>query len=139
MMIGDRLRDIRHSHQLSLSQVASKAKISAATLSRIETNKQPLDLALFLTLAKILKTPPREMLSDGDGGDVHDELVRKIGQLDDENRAELWRELAASRRTQRQNRTPSTKAAALQIEELLAQVEFLRSEIEGIRLQLKRR
>ena len=136
-MIGDRLRDIRHSQQLSLTQVASKAKISAATLSRIETNKQPLDLTLFLSLAKILKTPAREILSDAEAGEGQDELVRKIAQLGGEDRAELWRELAANRRSRRTSR--SSREAAFQIDELLAQVEFLRSEIEGMRLQLKRR
>jgi transcriptional regulator with XRE-family HTH domain len=138
-MIGDRLRDIRHSQQLSLMQVAGKAKISAATLSRIETNKQPLDLALFLILAKILKTPPREILAESDGSDSEQELVRRISQMDGQERADLWRDLAASRRSQRQTRAASARTAALQIEELLAQVEFLRSEIEGIRLRLKKR
>ena len=139
-MIGDRIREIRHSQQLSLTQVAAKAKISAATLSRIETNKQPLDLGLFLTLAKILKTPATELLAEGTADEQQDELVRKIGRLDGVERAELWRDLAASRRELRKTRSNlNSRASALQIEELLAQVEFLRSEIEAMRGRSRKR
>ena len=69
IVIGNRLRQARTARQLSLNDVAGRAKISVATLSRIERDKQGIDLGLFLTLSRILKAPPHDLLTaDGDGG-----------------------------------------------------------------------
>src|SRR2546423_3585082 len=61
-MIGERLREARDMRGMSLMDVAGKAHISAATLSRIENNKQGLDFGLFLVLAKILARAPAELV-----------------------------------------------------------------------------
>lgn len=137
MIVGERLRDMRQSQHLSLTDVATKAGISAATLSRIETSKQGIDLDLFLTLARILKTVPHELLSDGGVvGDKNDPLVKKINALDSADRSRLWRELAAVRKERR--RKPRAEVNA-QVDELLAQFEYIKSEIESVRMSLRRR
>ena len=138
MMIGDRIRETRLSQRLSLSQVAAKAAISAATLSRIETNKQNLDLGLFLTLARVLHTSAHELLGeDGNGIEaaVGDPLVRKIAALEATERTQLWRDLAQSQR----ERGPQRRNLSQQVEELLAQVEFLHEEILSVQERTKRR
>jgi transcriptional regulator with XRE-family HTH domain len=138
MVVGERIRDSRHSQHLSLTDVATKAGISAATLSRIETSKQGIDLALFLNLAKILKAIPQELL--GENGAVSekasDPLVRKITQLASTDRTRLWKDLATARRARRRGGRSELNQ---QVEELLAQFEYIRGEIESVRTTLKRR
>ncbi|HEY0590931.1 MAG TPA: helix-turn-helix transcriptional regulator, partial [Thermoanaerobaculia bacterium] len=63
MQIGDRLREARRQRRLSLQQVAQSAGISAATLSRIETSKQSLDIQLLLRVAETLGAAPADVLS----------------------------------------------------------------------------
>jgi len=135
MTIGERLRESRQAQRLSLTDVAGKADISAATLSSIENSKQGLDLGLFLTIARILKSAPHEFL--GEGEEVTDDpLAKKIAALGSGDRARLWRDLATARRERR--RKPRAEVGA-QFEELLAQFEYLRQEIESVRSSVKRR
>jgi transcriptional regulator with XRE-family HTH domain len=138
-MVGDNLRQARLAQHLSLATVAGEAHISAATLSRIETNKQPLELRMFMTLAGVLKVSARELLgSEGEGGGRgNDPLVTRIASLETAARAELWRGLAAERRTHVAN--GRARNMANQLDELLAQVEFLREEIEAVRSRLRKR
>jgi len=139
MTIGDRIRETRLSQHLSLSQVAAKAEISAATLSRIETNKQNLDLGLFLILARVLHTTAPELLGDdGNGADDAertDPLVRRIAALETSERTQLWRDLAESQRQAGHQR----RNLSQQVEELLAQVEFLHQEILSVKHRTKQR
>ena len=140
-MVGARLRELRLSRQWSLSEVAGKAEISASTLSRIETNKQELDLALFLLLSKILGADPATILDEGNGhADDESPLATRIASLDARGRAALWRDLAATRRSSatkkvRRNAPP----LAQHIDELLAQLEFLREQIDAVRTSMPRR
>ena len=82
-MIGENIRQARLAQDWSLADVAKKAKISVATLSRIETDKQTLELGLFLTLARILDRTPQDLLgSDGaPEGNRVDPLVKKVEAL----------------------------------------------------------
>jgi transcriptional regulator with XRE-family HTH domain len=138
-MVGENLRAARQDQHLSLSDVAERAGISAATLSRIETSKQSLDLDIFLTLAKILKRPPHELLGDNDG-EQHPPLAARIASLGTGERARLWREVNAARRSQRHTRqTETTANLAMQVEELIAQIDFIREEIEVVRKRLRAR
>jgi transcriptional regulator with XRE-family HTH domain len=140
IVIGERLRAVRQSQHLSLNHVAEKAHISVATLSRIETNKQTLDLGVFLILAKILNTPPQEFLTDGSEAEGTDPLVTRITSLDSRERTMLWRDLAAARRDGgRTARRSQARNISNQVEELLAQVDFLREEIESVQQRVKRR
>ena len=137
-MIGDKLRHLRQSQARSLADVAGKAKVSVATLSRIENDKQAVNLGLFLLLAKVLQVPPHELLSDDSGDSKVDPLARRIAGLGATDRTDFWRDLAAERRTQRTRRSTS-RDIGQQVEELLAQVDFLREELESVRKRVKRR
>lgn len=140
-MVGERIRKARQSQQLSLAQVAVKASISVATLSRIETNKQPLELGLFLILAGVLGISPHSLLGDEDGNAVDgvDPLVSQISGLAPSDRARMWRDLAADHRTRRIGRGAGLRDVAQHVEELVAQIDFLREEIESVRTQVKKR
>ncbi len=141
-MIGERIRGLRQSQGRSLADVAGKAKVSVATLSRIENDKQSVDLGLFLILAKVLQVAANELLgSEGNGeeDDKVDPLARRIAMLETKKRTELWREVAAERRAQRGNgRTPRADSAN-QVDEMLAQIDFLREELETVRKGMKKR
>ena len=139
-MIGERLRDARQSQQLSLTQVATKANISAATLSRIENEKQGLGIQMLFALSRILGVSPEAMIGDGDPGTStgEKELAQQISDMHPTDRTRLWRELASCRRGPARNRAGRHEATA-RLEELLAQVDFLRQEIEAIKLRLVKR
>ena len=141
-MIGDKLREARLAQQLSLTEVAGKAKVSVATLSRIETNKQALDLNLFMTLSRVLKVPAHHFLEDvenGGGESAAEPLASKISRLGATDRARLWRDLATSRRSERTRRGSQARNLAQHVDELVAQIEFLREEIETVRTRVRRR
>jgi transcriptional regulator with XRE-family HTH domain len=138
-MIGERLREARGTRGMSLTEVAAKAHISAATLSRIENAKQGLDFGLFLVLAKILAVAPSDLV-EGDSGEGHDPLVGRIAQLSTGERARLWHELAVARRSSRQKRNARQRdTVSQQMEELFAQFEFIREELEAVRTNVRRR
>lgn len=139
-MIGERLRGARHAQGLSLAEVAGKVNVSVATLSRIENSKQSVDLELFLHLAKALAVPANELLVPEEPGvDAIDPLARRIAALHPQDRAELWRELASERQSRRPNgRAGTSNQVAQQVEELLAQVDFLRQELVAIRTRIRK-
>jgi transcriptional regulator with XRE-family HTH domain len=139
MTIGDRIREARLSQQRSLTEVASKAKISAATLSRIENSKQGVDLGMFMTIAEILKVLPRDLLDDAEGEEEtgHDPLVQRISNLASRERAELWRALAENVRGRKAKRS-QTSNLGVQVDELLAQADFLREELQAVRSRIRR-
>jgi transcriptional regulator with XRE-family HTH domain len=140
LVIGERLRTARKARALSMQAVADKAQISVATLSRIETDKQGVDLDLFLQLAKILGCSAAEML-DGDtgGGKMTEQLAERIAALPPADRTRLWRKLATESREKKSNsRATKVRHLATQVEELLAQIEFVRAEMESVRKRLRR-
>ena len=134
--VGARLRDARIARHLSLREVASVASISVATLSRIETNKQNLELGLFLSIARILNLPPQELLDETDGTDGVEPMVERIGALTNSDRMRLWRDLAVAARNRNSHRLGARKAAQ-QVDELLAQLDLIRAEIEAVSGRLK--
>lgn len=147
-MIGERIREARLARNQSLAEVAGKANISVATLSRIENDKQSVELSLFLQLARVLEMTPAELLDgvsesdsgDGRGNNRLDPLVRRIAALGPRERLDLWRELAAERRNQRNKlRGTNTRHVVQQVEELLAQMDFVREELEHVRKRMRRR
>lgn len=140
-MIGERIREARLAQDRSLADVAAKAQISVATLSRIETDKQSLDLGLFLSIAHVLHVSAQQLLGEeGNGNGKGDPLARRIAALGSRERLDLWKELAEERRTQRgKRRGAEMRQVGQQVEELLAQVDFLREELESIRKKMKRR
>ena len=136
-MIGEKIRELRQAQGRSLADVAGKAKISVATLSRIENDKQSVDLGLFLVLAKVLQVAAHEILAPEEDGNGKDPLARRIAMLETKQRTELWREVAAERRAQRGRN--SRQDAGQQVEEMLAQIDFLREELETVRKRIKKR
>lgn len=138
IVVGNRIRQARTARNLSLSDVASHAKISVATLSRVERDKQGLDLGLFLTLCRVLQTSPKELIGD-DPGDKIDPLAARIGSLEHEERLQLWRDLAANRRNGRRQATRQVQKLSDEVEELLAQLEYVRAEIESVHSRMRRR
>jgi len=140
-MVGERIRGTRQAQSRSLADVAGKAKISVATLSRIENNKQSVDLGLFLILARVLDVPATDLLgNEGEEEGRVDPLARRIAALGSRERLELWRELASERRAQRTTkRGAELRHVGQQVEELLAQVDFLREELESVRKHVRRR
>jgi transcriptional regulator with XRE-family HTH domain len=130
-MVGAKIREVRQSQGKSLAEVAGEAKISVATLSRVETDKQSIDVNLLVLLARILGVDARDILGDERSSDP---LAHRIASLDTRKRAELWRDLASERRSQRAR----PRNIGQQVDELLAQVDFLRDELESIRLRMKK-
>jgi transcriptional regulator with XRE-family HTH domain len=143
-MIGERIREARLAQNRSLADVAGKAKISVATLSRIENDKQSVEMGMFLLIAKVLNVPATELLdgasADDDGDGKLEPLVRRISSLPPRERLDLWRELAAERKAQRSRaRGSQSRQVSQHVDELLAQVDFLREELDGVRRRIKKR
>ena len=138
-MIGENIRHARLTQQRSLADVAKKAKISIATLSRIENEKQTLELGLFLTLAQVLDRPPTDLLGIGDGEESGiDPIVKKLTAFEAAERVQFWRELAAAQRNQRlRTRRVQLDQLSQHVEELLAQIDLMREELENIRRRLR--
>src|ERR1043165_8855398 len=97
VMVGERLRQARVSRQLSLADVASKANVSAATLSRVERDKQAIDVQLFLKLAEVLNATPADLLTESDGSEGDTMLASRIATMQSRERTKLWRQLSDER------------------------------------------
>ena len=138
-VIGERIRQARQGQQRSLADIAAKAKISVATLSRIENDKQSVDLGLFLLIARVLGIAPSELLGeDGQKGGHGDPLAQRIATLGTAERAQLWRELTVERRAARgRARGARSRNIGQEVDELLAQIDFIREELESVRLRVK--
>lgn len=136
--IGAKLRTIRSARGWSMREVAKKAHISLASLSRIENDLQGLDLGLFLKLAKILEVDPSELVSADDGIEA-DPVRRRIAAMSQPERVNLWRHLAESSRDRRKKKKESIQHLSSQVEELLAQIDYIRAEIEDVRVRLRKR
>jgi len=139
--VGERIREARLAQDRSLADVAGKANVSVATLSRIENHKQSLDLELFLAIARVLQVPTEQLLRDSTAEDHDgDPLARRIAALGNRERMDLWRNLAVERRARLSTkRGAEMRHVGQHVEELLAQVDFLREELESIRKHVKRR
>ncbi len=128
--IGPALRQLRTERRLALAAVASRAGISVATLSRIETNKQSIEVGLLLTLAGILGVSARDLFGNDDGGDDLDTLSRRVGALSRVDRTKLF--LETSRRQR------NGKQLGPVIEDLVSTVEMLREELLLVQRTLRR-
>ena len=131
--IGDTLRRLRVDRHLSLATVAGQAGISVATLSRVETNKQGVDIDLLLRLARIFGIAPTELLggrTDGDSDGMR-ALARRLLSLPSSERARVFR---LSARTGGQSRD-----VAAVLDELVATVDALRDELAELHRTVRRR
>jgi transcriptional regulator with XRE-family HTH domain len=138
MAVGEKIRKARQAKQLSLQQVAEKAHLSSATLSRIETNKQSLDLELFVELSGILDLDPGVLLSTRGTGDQSVPVI--FDHLSPDQRIGVWRKLTDLTRGQTirtRYRREHIRQIAVEIEVLVAQMEFMREQIEYLRKRLR--
>jgi transcriptional regulator with XRE-family HTH domain len=124
---------------MSLADVAGEAHVSAATLSRVERDKQAIDVELFLTLARVLNAAPADLLTDEAAGTADAVLVTRIAAMQARERTKLWREINAERSQQRQRKRADAHNMALEVEELLAQMDLLRDEIDSVRMRLAKK
>ena len=136
-MVGERLRQARVARQLSLADVAGEANVSAATLSRVERDKQAIDVELLLTLAKVLNAAPADLIDDN--GVEGPSLAVHIAAMQSGERTALWRALGTECREQRLRRRGDSRNMQQEVEELLAQADFLREEIESMRSRLAKK
>ena len=131
--VGAALRIARRSRGLSLNQVATQAGVSTATLSRIETENQTVDVSRLLEISKILDVSPAQILGDdGHAGDGEDALVDALAALPASARARVI-SAAAAPRHQKRSQIDS------QIETLLATVDVIREELASLQKQVRRR
>lgn len=122
--IAKNLRAARAGLGLSLAEVARQAEISVATLSRIETDKQNLDVLLLIKLARVLGIAPAELLGEAADGD-HRTVTRHLARMSSKERARVF--VDASRR-----RNGS-------VDDLLSVVDFLREELAKLQVRSRRR
>lgn len=139
-MVGLRLREVRNARGMSMREVASRADISLASLSRIETNQQGLDLGLFLRITKILDVDPTDLLPHERGeADRLNPVLRRISVLSGKDRLELWHKLAdQARRSGKGTRRSALNQLRQEVEELLAQIEFIHAQIGAVHKRLQR-
>src|SRR2546430_4592894 len=137
-MVGTRIRETRTSRNLSLNDVASRAHVSVATLSRIERDKQGLDLGLFLILCRVLKALPHDLLGDETDDNI-DPLALQIARLTHTDRVQLWRDLASARRNGRDGLRSKVRRLNDEVEELMAQLQNVQAEIESVHTQMRKR
>ena len=83
-----------------------------------------------------MKLTPGQVLDEERPDDGVDPIVTKISNLPAQERTKLWRGLATSRKTPDRH-SGATRALALQVEEFVAQIDFLRGEIEAVRKKLR--
>lgn len=135
--VGAGLRKARNSRRLSLNDVASQAGISAATLSRIETEKQNVDVGLLVALSGILGIEPATLLgSAGNGeGRLSDAL---IGTLATMGPGECAQVVAESMKQSRRGK-PRRDALHARIDLLVAALDLIHEELLELRHDARRR
>ncbi|HSP35023.1 MAG TPA: helix-turn-helix transcriptional regulator [Thermoanaerobaculia bacterium] len=133
---GSALRVARHARQLSLGEVAPKAGLSVATLSRIETGKQSIQIHVLVNLAAILGVDAAQLLA-GESGPAESSLIlaRALVQRSPAELTEIM--LWAGKHTLRRNASRATVAA--QFDQMLATIELMVEELHELRKHSKKR
>ncbi|MFD6682977.1 helix-turn-helix domain-containing protein [Micromonospora parva] len=75
-MLGDRLRDLRQQHSLTLRQLATAADVSPGLLSQIENGATDPSLSTLRKLAQVFDTSIAELFSEPEAPPVH---VSRVG------------------------------------------------------------
>ena len=135
-MIGARIRELRTARRVSLSDVATQASISTATLSRIETGKQNIDVGLMTLIARVLHLSPHDLLDQEEEDNGY--LADRVATLNANDRAHFWSDLTGSRKRNGAG-ARNLEDIGVEVEELLAQIDFLRGEVDRIRQSLHAR
>lgn len=133
--IGAALRSARQARRMSLSDVASKAGMSVATLSRIETGKQNVDVSLLVNLAHILHVSPAALIEgNGNGRQPATALSEELAMLSPAERARV---LASALKQSRKDGT--REALHARMESLLMTLDLIREELLHVRQDIRRR
>ena len=119
---------------MSLNDVSAAAGISAATLSRIETAKQGVDVEMLVTLAKVLHVSAAQVLDSSHHSDGEESLVAALSTLSYEEQTRIV--VAAGR--QRPAHGPRAQLEN-QLDTLLATIDLIREELRDIQRQTHRR
>lgn len=77
-ILGERLRQCRKFKRLTLRQLGDLIGKSPATVSKIESGQQSLDLATFLAILQKLSVSPWKFLLDAQLADNPSELQREV-------------------------------------------------------------
>lgn len=128
--VGERLRRIRMERRLSLAHLADRVGVSVATLSRVETSKQNIDVSMLVTLASVLDVSPGEILGERNDGDDADGLKRRLARLPRAERTRLF--LEASRVRQMQE-------LSSMVDDLIATLDVLREELAQLQKNVRKR
>jgi transcriptional regulator with XRE-family HTH domain len=132
--IGAALRLARQARRMSLSDVATKAGMSVATLSRIETGKQNVDVSLLVTLAHILRVSPAALLEgNGDGHQPSAALAAELAMLSPAERARVL--VSALKQSRREG---PREALHSRVESLLTTLDLMREELVFVRKDIRR-
>jgi transcriptional regulator with XRE-family HTH domain len=132
--IGERLRAARMARELSLGDVAVQLGVSAATLSRIENNKQSLDLPLFLELTRVLGVRAAGVLESDDSAHRAEELIDELAAMTSIERARIF--AAANDRSR--GRRIAIASLPNRVDGLLHSLNAVKSELLDVRAALKR-
>jgi transcriptional regulator with XRE-family HTH domain len=132
---GAALRAARVAKHLSLTVLAEKIGVSAATLSRIETDKQNLDVSTFVELTRTLGVEPAHILGSHRDERSDDAIVGDLVALSPANRVRIFAEAA------KRERRGKSGAGVLneRLEAALASLDMLREELLDVRAAMRRR
>ena len=67
--VGEKLRELRESNDLTQSQIAAALGVDRSTYTRYELNDTPVTLETLTVLAQIFGVPTEQLLPDEDDGD----------------------------------------------------------------------
>jgi len=113
---------------MSLTDVATNAGVSAATLSRIETDKQGVAVDMLMIIARVLHVSPADMLDEAHQEPSNEEtLVNALAAMTSDERTRIV--MAAAKR--RPKRAPREQLQS-QLEALLTTIDLLRDELNAL-------
>jgi transcriptional regulator with XRE-family HTH domain len=116
--------------------VASQAGISAATLSRIETDKQNVDVGTLVSLSGVLGIEPATLLANSNGdGHAPDALIGALATMPPAECAQL---IAESMKQSRRGRA-RRDALHARIDLLVAALDLIHEELLELRRDARRR
>lgn len=127
--VGETIRRLRLERDLSLADVAGKAGISVASLSRVETNKQSVDVELLLKLAQVLSVAPAELMGGAQEVRSSDTLARELARLAPAERARIFL----------QSRRHDAKQLPAAVDDLLSTIDVLREDLVELQRTVARR
>lgn len=89
------IREWRKHRGLTLERLAAQAETTAATLSRVETGKQPYSQPLLEALARVLQVEPSELVRSRPPSKEQVELIATIVDMPPDRQRQALRVLRA--------------------------------------------